>query len=307
VREVVPAALDGERLDRLVALMTGRSRAAAAALVAGGHVLVGGEPVTAGKHRVAEGDEVDVPDLDDSGPVVVPDPGVEVVVVHEDADLVVVDKPAGLVVHPGAGHATGTLVHGLVARYPEVAGVGDADRPGIVHRLDRDTSGLLVVARTEVARRRLVEALAGRRVEREYLALVAGLPEADAGMVDAPIGRSSRQATRMAVSAKGKEARTRYAVQARWPVPDVALVRCRLETGRTHQIRVHLAAIGHPVVGDDTYATGRRPRVVVPRLFLHATRLAFDHPVDGHRVECESPLPPDLAAVVDSLGPPQRA
>ena len=301
IREVVPAALDGERLDRLVALVTGRSRAAAAELVAGGSVRVGGAVVTAGKHRLVEGDEVEVDAGTVEAAVVAADPSIDVPVVHEDEHVVVVDKPAGLVVHPGAGHPTGTLVHGLVARYPELAAVGEADRPGIVHRLDRDTSGLLVVARTEDARRALVRALAERRVERVYLALVAGLPDADAGMVDAPVGRSTRQPSRMAVSAKGKEARTRYAVEQRWPRADVALLRCRLETGRTHQIRVHLAAIGHPVIGDDTYAGGARPAVPVPRLFLHATRLAFDHPVDGHPLSFESPLPPDLAAVVDGL------
>jgi 23S rRNA pseudouridine1911/1915/1917 synthase len=293
-REEIPATLAGERLDRLVALVTGRSRAAAAALVASGAVRIGGSPVTSGKHRVLEGDVVEV-DASEDGPVVVPDPHVDVVVVHEDADVVVVDKPAGLVVHPGAGHATGTLVHGLLARYPELAGVGDADRPGVVHRLDRDTSGLLVVARSEQARTRLVRALAERRVVREYLTLVHGVPEADAGLVDAPVGRSAREPTRMAVSAKGREARTRYEVVDRWPALEVALLRCRLETGRTHQIRVHLAAIGHPVVGDATYASGRRAGVEVPRMFLHAARLAFDHPVTGEPLAFDSPLPADLA------------
>jgi 23S rRNA pseudouridine1911/1915/1917 synthase len=303
IRETVPAALHGERLDRLVSLITGCSRATAAALVADGAVRVAGGVVTSGKHRLAEGDPVEIDADLDAGPAIVPDPAVEVVVVHEDDDVLVVDKPAGLVVHPGAGHATGTLVHGLVARYPELAGVGEPDRPGIVHRLDRDTSGLLAVARTPVAYDRLVRALAGREVERTYLALVAGLPEADAGMVDAPVGRSSREPTRMAVSTRGKEARTRYAVERRWDRSGVSLLRCRLETGRTHQIRVHLAAIGHPVVGDATYATGRRPHVDAPRLFLHACRLAFDHPVADGRVEAESPLPADLAAVLDALEP----
>jgi 23S rRNA pseudouridine1911/1915/1917 synthase len=304
LHETVPAALDGERLDRFVALVTGCSRAAAAELVTSGAVRVGRAVVTSGKHKLADGDEVDLDALPASASSVEGDAGVEVVVVHEDDDVLVVDKPAGLVVHPGAGNPTGTLVHGLVAHFPEIAAVGEPDRPGIVHRLDRDTSGLLVVARTEQARARLVRALAAREVEREYLALVGGMPGADAGLVDAPVGRSSREPTRMAVSATGKEARTRYAVESRWPAHDVSLLRCRLETGRTHQIRVHLAAIGHPVVGDETYATGRRPSVSSPRLFLHATRLAFDHPVTGARVEASSPLPADLRAVVDALGDP---
>ena len=299
--EVVPAALAGERLDRLVSLMTGRSRSAAAALVADGAVRVGGEVVTSGKHRLVEGDEVAIDADDDAGPRIVADPTVDVPVVHEDAAIYVIDKPAGLVVHPGAGHVTGTLVHGLVARDPTLAAVGEPDRPGIVHRLDRDTSGLLVVARTAEAHARLVRSLAAREVERIYLALVAGLPEADRGMVDAPVGRSAREPTRMAVSAKGKEARTRYTVEARWARSNVSLLRCRLETGRTHQIRVHLAAIGHPVVGDSTYATGRRPHVEVPRLFLHATHLGFDHPVDGTPLAFDSRLPDDLASVLGGL------
>jgi 23S rRNA pseudouridine1911/1915/1917 synthase len=292
----------GERLDRFVSLVTGRSRAEAASLVAGGAVLVGGQAVTSGKVRLAEGDEVEVDPGPEPGPAVLPDPTVEVPVVHEDADVVVVDKPAGLVVHPGAGNLAGTLVNGLVSRYPEIAGVGEADRPGIVHRLDRDTSGLLVVARTEPARRSLVAALSERQVERAYLALVHGGPEADAGLVDAPIGRSARQPTKMTVSERGRKARTGYEVLRRWPDEHCSMLRCRLETGRTHQIRVHLAAIGHPVVGDDTYDGGRRRPVRVPRLFLHATRLGFDHPTSGQHLTFDSPLPADLQAVLDALG-----
>jgi 23S rRNA pseudouridine1911/1915/1917 synthase len=301
VKESVPAALAGERLDRFVSLLTGCSRAEAAALVSSGGVTVGGSPALSGKLRLAEGDEVEVDVPPDAGPVVVADPSVEFAVVHADDDVVVIDKPAGVVVHPGSGRSTGTLVHGLVARFPEIAGVGESDRPGIVHRLDRDTSGLLVVARTEVARQGLVAALAARHVERIYLALVHGVPESDAGLVDAPVGRSARHPTRMAVTARGREARTGYEVLQRWPDPGCALVRCRLETGRTHQIRVHLAAIGHPVVGDDTYDGGRKRPVAVPRLFLHATRLAFDHPVNGEHLTFESPLPADLQAVLNRL------
>lgn len=301
MREAVPAALAGERLDRFVSLLTGRSRAAAAELVAAGAVTVGGSPARSGKVRLVEGDVVEVDAGEDLGPVVAADPAVAVPVVYDDADVVVIDKPAGLVVHPGSGHATGTLVHGLLARYPEIATVGEPDRPGIVHRLDRDTSGLLVVARTEIARQRLVAALAARQVERAYLALVHGEPEAEAGLIDAPVGRSSRQPTRMAVSVQGRDARTGYEVVRRWADPGCSLLRCRLETGRTHQIRVHLAAIGHPVIGDATYDRGRRAPVVVPRLFLHATRLAFAHPVSDEPLTFESPLPPDLATVVDKL------
>jgi 23S rRNA pseudouridine1911/1915/1917 synthase len=301
IAEEVPAALAGERLDRFVAMLTGRSRAAVATLIAEGRVAVDGEVATTGKGKVAEGASVVVDPGPEPGPPVAAEPDVAFTVVHADDDVAVIDKPAGLVVHPGSGHATGTLAHGLVARFPEVADVGEPDRPGIVHRLDRDTSGLLVVARTEAARRKLTAMLQARHVERLYLALVHGLPEADAGLVDAPIGRSTRHPTRMAVTERGREARTGYEVERRWPEPGCSLLRLRLETGRTHQIRVHLQAIGHPVVGDDTYDGGRKRPVAVPRLFLHATRLAFDHPTTGERLSFDSPLPDDLAEVLAGL------
>jgi 23S rRNA pseudouridine1911/1915/1917 synthase len=284
-------------------MATGVSRAQAAELVAAGAVAVGGRPVTTRAYRLADGDVVDVevPEAPaDRGPA--PDPTVPVTVVHADDHLVVVDKPPGLVVHPGAGTAAGTLVNGLLARFPEMAGVGDPDRPGIVHRLDKGTSGLLAAARTQAAYERLVSALAARDVERRYLALAWGHLEAAAGLVDAPVGRSKRAPTRMSVATTGKEARTRYRVVRRFddPVP-TTLVECRLETGRTHQIRVHLSAIGHPVVGDADYG-GRRQPVDAPRPFLHAAHLALDHPVTGERLAFDSPLPADLVAVLDGLG-----
>jgi 23S rRNA pseudouridine1911/1915/1917 synthase len=220
--------------------------------------------------------------------------------VYEDADVIVVNKPAGLVVHPGSGHDHGTLVHGLLARYPELAAVGDADRPGIVHRLDRDTSGLMVVARTAPAHAALVDALAAREVTREYDALVWGHPENPRGVVDAPIGRSTTRRTRMAVRAVGKEARTVYEVEEWFGRPEVARLRCRLETGRTHQIRVHLAAIGHPVVGDGAYG-GRRAGIELDRPFLHAEHLAFAHPVTGEPLEFRSPRPAELDEVLVRL------
>ncbi|MGH9139331.1 MAG: RluA family pseudouridine synthase [Acidimicrobiales bacterium] len=297
--ETVPAALAGERLDRVVAMLTGRSRAEAASLVAAGAVTIGGEAVLIGKHRLAEGDivAVDVPEADVT---LVAEPDVAVAVAYEDDDVIVVDKPAGLVVHPGAGHGRGTLVNGLLARYPELRGVGDPERPGVVHRLDRDTSGLLVVARTAPAHRELTRALAAREVTRTYLALVHGLPEADAGLVDAPVGRSSRAPTRMSVSARGREARTRYEVEARYPDSGVSLLRCTLETGRTHQIRVHLAAIGHPVVGDTTYGRDLGS-MRSPRTFLHAAHLAFAHPVTGQAMTFDSALPADLEGLRATL------
>lgn len=301
-QEVVPPALAGQRLDRVVALVADVSRAEAATLVTGGAVTVDGRPVTKVSERVAEGARVAV-EVDEAeaeaGPA--PDPGVEVRTVHVDDDVIVIDKQPDLVVHPGAGHATGTLVGGLLARFPEIATVGDPERPGIVHRLDRDTSGLLVVARTERAYESLVGQLAARTVERRYLALVAGHPDPPRGLVDAPIGRSPRQPTLMAVRADGKEARTRYEVQEAFAEPSpVALVECRLETGRTHQIRVHMRAIEHPIVGDTRYGGGRT-KVACPRPFLHAAELAFLHPATGGRVEASAPLPDDLRTVLEGL------
>jgi 23S rRNA pseudouridine1911/1915/1917 synthase len=302
--EVVPPALGGQRIDRVVALVADVSRAEAAALVVGGSVRVDDQPVTKVSERVAEGTTVEVVVDDtmvDAAPG--PDPSVEVRTVLVDDEVIVVDKQPDMVVHPGAGHSSGTLVGGLLARFPELAGVGDPERPGIVHRLDRDTSGLLVVARTPRAYESLVAQLSARTVERRYLALVAGHPDPARGLVDAPLGRSPRQPTLMAVRADGKEARTRYQVLERFADPSpVALVECRLETGRTHQIRVHMRAIDHPIVGDPRYGGGRT-RVACPRPFLHAADLAFVHPATGERVAATSPLPDDLRSVLAGLGP----
>jgi 23S rRNA pseudouridine1911/1915/1917 synthase len=293
---VVPAALAGERIDRVVAMLTDLPRSEVTALVADGRVTLDGRPVTAKGRRVAEGEEVSV-DLPEPGPTeLVPEPEVDVPVVFADEHVIVVDKPPGLVVHPGAGNATGTLVQGLLARFPDLAGGDDPSRPGVVHRLDQGTSGLLMVARTPAAHTALVEQLVSRAVERLYLALVVGHVEAPSGMVDAPIGRSGADPTKMAVRGDGREARTRYEVQQRFDEPVACtLVRCKLETGRTHQIRVHMAAIGHPVVGDPRYGSSRGLKA--PRPFLHAVRLSFDHPATGERLSFESPLPPDLEKV----------
>ena len=294
----VPASLGGERLDRAVALLTGWSRADVQALVESGDVLVGGRPA-AKSRRIAAGEVVEV--LAEPEPDEPPGPGdVEVTVRYEDAHVLVVAKPAGLVVHPGAGNATGTLVNGLLARHPEIAAVGDPRRPGIVHRLDRDTSGLLVVARTAEAYDGLVAQMAARAVERIYLALAWGSIAASRGVIDAPIGRSDSRRTRMAVRDAGREARTGFSVLETFEHPELTLVECRLETGRTHQIRVHLAAIGHPVVGDTVYG-GARPALAIDRPFLHAAALRFEHPVTGVTVRVEEPLPDDLASLLEAL------
>ena len=298
--EVVGTALDGLRLDRAVALVADVSRSVAARLVEEGGVRLDGTVVTSGARRVVAGESLAVDNESRDDPEPVPDAGVAFTTVFEDPDVIVVDKPAGLVVHPGAGHDRATLINGLLARYPEIAGVGDPYRPGIVHRLDRGTSGLLVVARTERAHRSLVEQMRSHEPERLYGALVWGHPEGSSGVVDAPVGRSSRNPLRMTVTDRGRPARTHYEVERRFTEPArTALLACRLETGRTHQIRVHLRAIGHAVVGDPTYGAGRGGYDFgLPRPFLHARSLSFSHPVSGETVRAKSPLPPELAEVL---------
>lgn len=301
IREEIPPALAGERVDRIVSLLTEVSRAEAARLIQGGHVRVDGTVAVSGKERVRDGQQIEVDTTGISVPALpAADPGVELTVVHADAHLIVVDKPAGLVVHPATGNETGTLVNGLLAGFPELAGVGQAERPGIVHRLDVGTSGLLLVARTAEAYSLLVEQLRHHEVQRIYDALVWGEPESPSGLIDAPIGRDPRDPLKMAVVATGRDARTRYSVQRTWSSPPVALVECRLETGRTHQIRVHLAAVGHPVVADPQYG-GRRPTLGLARPFLHARRLELHHPVTGELLSFDSPLPADLSATLARL------
>jgi 23S rRNA pseudouridine1911/1915/1917 synthase len=296
-RDIVPSALDDERVDRVVAMVTEASRARVRTLIDGGHVRIGGVVVTKSAQRVRAGDEI-VVEFEEEVPAVRADSTIELTIVHEDDDVVVIDKPPGLVVHPGAGHRDDTLVSALLARYPEIVSAGDPQRPGIVHRLDKGTSGLLMVARSPRAYESLVAQLADRTVVRSYTALVCRSFDEHEGVVDAPIGRSSRAPTRMAVTPRGRDARTRYVVEQRFvePIP-ASLLSCRLESGRTHQIRVHLSAISAPVLGDDRYG-GRRVQVPMRRPFLHAARLGFVHPVSGLDLAFESPLPPDLVSVL---------
>ncbi len=294
--ESVPAALAGERLDRIVALLLDVSRSVATSVIDAGGAAVDGEAATSGKVRLDEGQIVSI----DPGTIPTDeppqaDPSVEFDVVHVDDAIIVIDKPAGLVVHPGAGNERGTLANGLLARFPDIVDVGERVRPGIVHRLDAGSSGLLVVARTQDAADALIEQFVDHSATRAYLALVWGHPEAAHGVIDAPIGRSRRDPLRMAVVADGRWARTEYRVLDRFDSPaDLALLECRLETGRTHQIRVHLGSINHPLVGDPTYGQ-RRPKLQVDRPFLHAAELSFVHPASHERVTFESPLAPDLA------------
>jgi len=287
----VPDEAAGLRLDRFLAgLPEVGSRTAAEGLLRDGAVLLDGAPA-AKSARLAGGEslELELP----ATPRLEPQE-VGLRVAYEDAHLLVVDKPAGVVVHPAAGHDTGTLVHGVLAHG---AAGGEEERPGIVHRLDRDTSGLLVVARSEEAHERLKELVRLRALEREYLALVRGRPRSRAGRIEAPIGRDRKDPTRQSLdSDRPRDAVTHFELEKL--LGQYALLRVRLETGRTHQIRVHLAAIGLPVVGDPVYGV---PDPALGRQFLHATRLAFDHPFTGGRVDVESPLPEDLEGYLAGL------
>lgn len=299
LEEEVPEALDGERLDRIVSLMADISRSDAARTIAAGAVSIDGVVAMSGKERLKVGRHIAI-DLDGLPRLEPPrpDPTIEVDVVYCDEDVIVVDKAAGLVVHPGAGHDSGTLVNGLLARFPEIADVGESFRPGIVHRLDMGTSGLMVVARNSTSHGALTDMIADHAVRRVYKALVWGDPEFDSMTIDAPIGRDARDVQRMTVVTTGKPARTHVEVEERFLEPETAFVTCELETGRTHQIRVHLRAVGHPVVGDSAYG-GAKPGITLARPFLHAERLEFDHPRSGEHLCFVSPLPEDLKRVLD--------
>ena len=290
----VPETAAGERLDRfLAALPEIGSRAVAERLLRDGGVLVDGNPRSKSS-RLAGGEELE---FEPPGPVTstLQPEEMELTVPYEDEHLLVVDKPAGLVVHPAPGHAQGTLVHGLLAY--DVEGGEEPERPGIVHRLDRDTSGLMVVARSPEAHRRLQELVQQRALTREYLALVVGRPRSRSGTIDAPIGRDRRDALRHSLDTDTpREAVTDFEVEEL--LRRHALLRVRLETGRTHQIRVHLAAVDLPVAGDPVY--GRAGDLGLERQFLHAVRLAFPHPFTGDAVDVSSPLPADLETALSA-------
>jgi 23S rRNA pseudouridine1911/1915/1917 synthase len=289
----------GERLDRHVSARLDIPRNQVQRWIREGHVRVGGR-VEKPSYAVAEGDRIDCDPPEPKDDRVAPEEG-DLRILYEDADLVVLDKPAGLTVHPGAGRTTGTLAHHLLARYPEMAGVGGPGRPGIVHRLDQGTSGVLAVARTAAAYHRLARAFAAREVDKRYLAVVYGEPKPPEGIVDAPIGRHAVKRKEMTVRADGRPSRTGYRTLATHA--GIALVELHLETGRTHQIRVHLKHLGHPLVGDPVYGEARwksLPKPVqarlrdFPRPALHAWKLALAHPIDGRRLAFEAPVPEDL-------------
>ena len=287
----------GERLDVFLArLARDVSRSQARRLIDDGLVTVDGRRERP-SHRLAGGDRVvatlplgEEPELEAEH--------IPLTIVYRDEDIIVVDKPSGLTVHPAPGHPSGTLVNALLSIAPELAASRDKIRPGIVHRLDKDTSGLLVVARNERARTDLTRQLKGREVRKTYLALVHGIPQPAQGTIEAPIGRHPRNRKKMAVVAGGREAETKYRV--REALDRFALLEVEPVTGRTHQIRVHLAAIDHPVVGDAVY--GKRSSLV-ERQFLHAWRLAFSLPSSGRLVEFESPLAADLHTALRGLRP----
>ena len=289
---VVGADSAGERLDVFLAAEAG-SRAAAQKLIDAGRVLVDGAPRPK-RHPVAEGERIRVLPAPDAAPADAAPAAFAVA--YEDDHLLLIDKPAGVVVHPARGHWTGTLVQALAGR---AAGGEDPQRPGIVHRLDRDTSGLLVVARTDAAHAQLKALMGARKITREYLALVEGRPAARRGTIDAPLGRDRRVRTRISTDTEAaRSAVTHFAIER--TLPAHTLLRVRLETGRTHQIRAHLLAIGHPVAGDPEYGTAGL--LGLQRQFLHAERLAFAHPVTGEPVDVRSPLPHDLVEALARAG-----
>ena len=300
----VPAGLDGVRVDRALSMLTGLSRSQAHDVLASGALSLDGRVVTKSSHALSEGQRLAavVPSPPDLAVAAEPDVALRVVV--EDADFLVVDKDPGVVVHPGAGQRHGTLVAGVLARYPEVAALGPraSASPGGPASSTGSTRARRVFSWWPARREGLAslrEQMAARSVSRTYLALVEGHLEDDRGVVDAPIGRSTSTPTMMAVRSDGRPARTHYDVVARMDGPPAtSLVRLTLETGRTHQIRVHMAAIGHPVLNDVRYGHRRDHRLVEDRPFLHASALALDHPRTGARVELTSPLPEDLAALV---------
>lgn len=297
----VPPGAGRRRADRVVADAAGLSRTLVQRLIEDGRLLHGGERVKSNT-VLPPGAQVTL-DLPEPETRELQAEDIPLRVVYEDDDVLIIDKPSGLVTHPAPGHDSGTLVNALLGRGGREAwgAVGGADRPGIVHRLDRDTSGLLIVARTDAAQRALMDQLRARRVKKTYLALVGGAVPAEVGRIEAPIGRDPRHPTKMSVVATGRPSTTGYRVRERFA--DWTLLQLDLQTGRTHQLRVHLASIGHPVAGDPIYATGpaRRGPEGLQRLFLHSWRLEFAAVSTERMIRAEAPLPDDLQAVLEAL------
>ncbi len=294
----------GMRVDAALAEFSGISRSQIRRWIDAGRVLVDGDPVRASR-------QLDLDERVEATPLVVVEmellpEAIPLVVLYEDADLIVIDKAAGIVVHPAPGHPSGTLVNALLHHCAgALAGIGGVARPGIVHRLDRGTSGVMVAAKTDAAHQGLSAQFAGHTIERRYHTFVRGLPRVDEGRVDRAIGRHPRDRKRMSVETKaGRPSVTNWRILRRYPDAGVSELSILPETGRTHQIRVHLAAAGLPVVGDVVYGRARGKEAELGRPALHATRLGFQHPVRDEWLDFEAPLPADLIALVDSLGPP---
>jgi 23S rRNA pseudouridine1911/1915/1917 synthase len=306
---LVTAAQAGFRLDRALGeLFPEHSRSFLARLVDRGHVRIDTRQASKPSQRVEAGQRVEL-DLPDAEPATAVSQDLPLHILHEDEDIVVLDKPAGLVVHPAAGHRDGTLVNALLFHVHGLSGIGGELRPGIVHRLDKDTSGVMIVAKHDLSHRKLTAGWNTDRVRKEYVALVYGTPSPESGVIDAPIGRDPRDRKRMAVVTGGREAITEYEVTER--LRGVSLVRCRLRTGRTHQIRVHLKSKGHPIVGDPVYSGPQwkgipdkrlqRLLAAFPRQALHAARITFPHPRTGEVLTFEAPLAADFAELLTAL------
>lgn len=289
---------DGERVDRVIAFFSGLSRSKVSDLISKRLILRNGIPIKKGSEIVHTNDEISMPNLvDEAVEEIASDESIDFEVVFEDDSVIVVSKPSGLIVHPGSGIANGTLVNGLAAQFPDLREIGDPTRLGLVHRLDKGTSGLLIVARTPEALENLKFQMQERHVHRQYFAIVAGHVESNKGVVDAPLGRDPKNPLKRAVINSGKYARTHYEIDQKYESPfKVSMLNCRLETGRTHQIRVHLAAIGHPVLGDELYG-GRTSFNIENRLALHAQMLTFLHPKTKDLMNFESPLPAELTSM----------
>jgi 23S rRNA pseudouridine1911/1915/1917 synthase len=299
---LVEDATAGERVDRLLAAWTGRSRAQVRRWIDAGRVRVGGEVVRASR-VVGLGERIEAVPIEPVAMELLPE-AIPLVVLHEDADLIVIDKPAGLVVHPAPGHPSGTLVNALLHHCGDLAGIGGVLRPGIVHRLDRGTSGVLVAAKNDEAHAGLSRQFAEHSIDRRYLTFVRGLPRADSGRIDRPIGRHPQDRKRMSVASRsGRESITNWRILARYPDSAVSHLEIRPETGRTHQIRVHLASAGLPLVGDVVYGRARGREATLGRPALHAAHLGFEHPRrGGERLSFDAPLPQDLLDLAASLG-----
>ena len=293
---------DGERVDRVIAFFSGLSRSKVSDLISKRLILRNGIPIKKGSEIVHTNDEISMPNLvDEAVEEIASDESIDFEVVFEDDSVIVVSKPSGLIVHPGSGIANGTLVNGLAAQFPDLREIGDPTRLGLVHRLDKGTSGLLIVARTPEALENLKFQMQERHVHRQYFAIVAGHVESNKGVVDAPLGRDPKNPLKRAVINSGKYARTHYEIDQKYESPfKVSMLNCRLETGRTHQIRVHLAAIGHPVLGDELYG-GRTSFNIENRLALHAQMLTFLHPKTKDLLNFESPLPVELTSMKDTF------